>query len=359
MTVNMLAGIVAVPVAMRRLRRKPDVRRWLVGLFALDAVAFLAMGFSRSFGALLAFRVVDGAVHLPVVTLLMVTANRLAGDRRGASLGVLASALMLGVTVGSPLGGWLVTQGALAVYLTGAALLVTGAVLCAVLPASTGMVTGPGRRYDWNRRAIETWVPLGYAFMDRFSIGIFVSTFTLFLAREHALPPEARGLLVALFMVPFALLCYPTGRLAERRGWLAPMVGGNAAFGLIYASYGVVPRSMLPVVMVLSGIASAFLFTPSLLLVSDLAKRGHGEGLFGAFQVAGSLGFLFGPIVGGVLVTLTAGDDARPAYEAIFASVGLLAILLASGSWVVLRRVVAELRDVSPWPAGATPTRPA
>jgi hypothetical protein len=32
------------------------------------------------------------------------------------------------------------------------------------------------------------------------------------------------------------------------------------------------------------------MFTPDLLLISDLAERGHGEGLFGAFQVAGSLG---------------------------------------------------------------------
>jgi MFS family permease len=356
MTVNMLAGIVAVPIAMRRLRRQPDVRRWLVALFALDALAFLAMGFAGSYEALLAFRLLDGAVHLPVVTLLMVTANRLAGDRRGASLGVLASALMLGVTVGSPLGGWLVSRGGLSVYVTGAALLLAGAVLSGLLPASTAPVAGPGRRYDWDRRAPETWVPLGYAFMDRFSIGIFVSTFTLFLAREHGLSPGARGLLVALFMVPFALLCYPTGRLAERRGWLVPMVGGNVAFGLVYATYGLVPGPLLPVAMVLSGIASAFLFTPSLLLVSDLVKRGHGEGLFGAFQVAGSLGFLFGPVAGGLLVTLTAGADGRPAYESIFASVGAIACLLAAASWVVLRRVAAELRGTAAWPAGASPT---
>ena len=77
--------------------------------------------------------------------------------------------------------------------------------------------------------------------MDRFSIGIFVSTFTLFLAREHQVDPTQRGWLVALFMIPFAALCYPVGRLAERVGWFPLLVGGNVAFGLVYGSYGFTP----------------------------------------------------------------------------------------------------------------------
>jgi MFS family permease len=131
--------------------------------------------------------------------------------------------------------------------------------------------------------------------MDRFSIGIFVSTFTLFLSRQHQVDPVARGWLVALFMIPFAALCYPVGRLAERVGWFPLLVAGNVAFGIVYGAYGITPLGLLPASMVLSGIASAFIFAPSLLLVSDLVRRGHGEGLFGIFQIAGSLGFLAGP----------------------------------------------------------------
>jgi MFS family permease len=88
--------------------------------------------------------------------------------------------------------------------------------------------------------------------------------------------------------------------------------------------------------MVLSGLASAFIFAPSLLLVSDLVRRGNGEGLFGIFQIAGSLGFLLGPLVGGVLVAIT-GSDGRPAYEAIFAMVGVAELALALGSVALLR----------------------
>jgi len=142
-------------------------------------------------------------------------------------------------------------------------------------------------------------------------------------------------------MIPFAALCYPVGRLAERVGWFPLLVAGNVAFGLVYGAYGITPRALLPASMVLSGLASAFIFAPSLLLVSDLVKRGHGEGLFGIFQIAGSLGFLAGPVAGGILVAMTSGDG-RPAYEAIFATVGLAELLLALGSVAVLRGLVAS-----------------
>ena len=336
MTVNMLAGMITVPLLMRRFRRLGDLRWWLSTLFLIDAAAFAGMGRAPSLGALFAFRVLDGAVHLPAVTLLMVAANRAAGDRRGASLGALASALMLGITVGSPLGGWLVQSGAPVVYATGAGVFVIAALVCLASPAAEPVGDAPVNRYRWHWRRPESWIPLGYAFMDRFSIGIFVSTFTLFLSRQHQVGPAARGWLVALFMIPFAALCYPVGRLAERVGWFPLLVTGNVAFGVVYGAYGITPLGLLPASMVFSGIASAFVFAPSLLLVSDLVRRGHGEGLFGVFQVAGSLGFLAGPMVGGVLVALT-GADGRPAYEQIFAMVGVAELALALGSVVLLR----------------------
>ena len=344
MTVNMVAGMITVPLLMRRLRTLGDLRWWLVSLFLIDAVAFLGMGRASSLSTLFAFRILDGAVHLPAVTLLMVAANRAAGDNRGASLGALASALMLGITVGSPLGGWLVQSSGSAVYTAGAAIFLIGALVSLASPATTPATEATRGRYTWQWRRPESWVPLGYAFLDRFSIGIFVSTFTLFLAREHAIDPAGRGWLVALFMIPFAALCYPVGRLAERVGWFPLLVAGNVAFGIIYGLYGVTPRPLLPASMVLSGLSSAFIFAPSLLLVSDLVRRGHGEGLFGIFQIAGSLGFLAGPLVGGILVAVT-GADGRPAYEQIFAMVGLAELGLAMGSVALLRGVAAMRKE--------------
>ena len=345
MTVNMIAGMATVPLLMRRLRRIGELRWWLAAFFLLDALAFVGMGRATTLTTLFAFRLLDGAVHLPAVTLLMVAANRAAGDRRGASLGALASALMLGITVGSPLGGRLVQAGGTLVYDVGAAVFAVAALVSLAAPALAAATEPSRNRYRWQWRRPESWVPLGYAFMDRFSIGIFVSTFTLFLAREHQVDPAGRGWLVALFMIPFAALCYPIGRLAERVGWFPLLVAGNVAFGLVYGTYGITPRGLLPASMVLSGIASAFIFAPSLLLVSELVRRGHGEGLFGVFQIVGSLGFLAGPMVGGILVALT-GSDGRPAYELIFALVGLAEMGLAVGSVALLRGFAARVEEL-------------
>jgi MFS family permease len=346
MTVNMVAGMLSVPFAMRMARKGHDVRRWISVALAIDALAFLGMRMAPSLPLLYGFRVLDGAVHLPAVTLLMLASNRASGEQRGGALGAVASALMIGVAVGSPLGGWLVERSASLVYEVGAALLLVGAVAAMAIPripAASG--SSPRRRYAFDRRRLQGWIPLGYAFMDRFSIGVFVSTFTLFLTQVHGLSASQRGLLIALFMIPFALLCYPAGRLADRVGWFGPMMVGNVCFGLVFASYGIVPKAFLPAAMLLSGVLSALMFTPNLLLISDLARRGHGEGLFGAFQVAGSLGFLVGPIVGGVLLSLTQGDDPVGGYRTIFVLVGALEGVLALVAWKALRALAREVHD--------------
>jgi len=367
MTVNMVAGMLTVPIAMRLNRRWPGVRQWVIGALLLDALAFVGMGLAPSLQALYAFRMLDGAVHLPAVTLLMVASNRASGERRGGSLGALATAIMVGVAIGSPVGGWLVERDPALVYRVGSILLVVAAGVVAFMgrvPAATD--TRTEGRYRWNRRSLQTWIPLGYGFVDRFSIGIFVSTFTLFLREAHAISASQRGALIALFMIPFAILCYPAGRLADRIGWFRPMLAGNVLFGLVFASYGVVPSGWLPFAMLASGVFSALMFTPNLLLISDLARRGAGEGLFAAFQVAGSLGFLVGPIVGGVLVAATRGGDGEPAYRAIFALVGGVEVVLAACSWAALRdlaRSTAAEREnavaVAPAPGHAGAAAPA
>ncbi len=343
MTINMVAGMITVPATMVYLRKHPHaLRRLAMGLLLLDTVAFIGLGLSPNLATLMAFRVLDGATHLPALTLLMVASNRTAREGRGGALGALATAIMVGVAVGSPLGGRLVERGPEAVYFTGAVLLLLAVGVVGLIPRIEAGLAGTSR-YQWDRRRREAWVPLAYAFLDRFSSGIFVSTFTLYLTNVAGLTPSQRGALVALFMGPFALLCYPAGRLADRIGWFAPLLAGNILFALTFASYGFVPNSWLPGVMVASGVFSAMMFAPNLLLVSELARRGVGEGLFGAFQVAGSLGFLTGPIVGGILVTVTRDASGTPAYRAIFAVVGLLAVLVALASWRVCRGLAREV----------------
>lgn len=343
MTVNLLAGMIAVPLTLRRLRRRQgDLRAWIATALTLDALCFLAMAAAPSLPWLMLARSLEGAAHLPAITLLMVAANRLAGERRGAALGIVAGAIMIGVAVGSPVGGVLVTRGPAFVYATGMTLLILGALFALGLPAI--QITPPSRaRYAFDGRRAATWIPLAYGFLDRFSIGVFVSTFTLYMTNVLGLSAPMRGVMIAMFMLPFALLSYPVGRLADRVGWFRPLLAGNVGFGLVFALYGHVTVPWLPVLMLASGVFSALMFTPNLLLISDLARSGAGDGLFGAFQMAGSLGFLTGPIVGGILVQLTRDALGVPAYAPIFTAVGLLAVALSLISWRVLRPLSESL----------------
>ena len=339
---NQLAGIIAVPFAMHWHRRFPGTRRWVVALLALDAVAFLGMGAADSLGGLFVWRAIDGMAHLPAVTFLMIAANRAGGARRGAALGVVAAALMVGVAVGAPLGGILIDRAVDSIYTVGAALLGVAALSAMAIPSGTLTQPATRSRYEWDRRNAASWMPLAYGFTDRFLIGVFVSSFTIYLTEVHAVSAATRGMLMSLFLLPFALLCWPAGRLADRVGWFAPIITANICFGVLYASYGVLPFGWLPAAMVLSGVLSALMFSPSLVLVSEFAKRGAGEGLFGVFQVAGSFGFLFGPIVGGLLVESLRHADGTPMWAMIFGVVGGSLVALGLVSWRVLGRLSRE-----------------
>jgi MFS family permease len=340
MTVNMISGIVAVPVVLGLQRRFGSVRIWVAALLALDGMVFLGMRSAPSLDVLFVLRAMDGALHLPAITLLMVAANRMAGPRRGGSLGLLGSSLMIGVAIGSPLGGRLVDQSPLLVYLVGAAVFMLAALISLgiSLPRDE-QVAAPRRRYEWNTQIQLAWVPLTYAFMDRFVIGVFVSTFTLFLGEVHGASGAQRGMLMALFLVPFALLCWPAGKLADRIGWYRPLVISNVLFGAVFALYGRVPFGMLPTLMVLSGVLSALMFAPNLLLTSEVARRA-GDGVFGAFQIAGSVGFLVGPALGGVLVSVLRTERGAVDYDRIFLLVGALECVLALVSALALGRLL-------------------
>src|SRR5690606_26382545 len=159
---------------------------------------------------------------------------------------------------------------------------------------------------------VASWMPLAYGFADRFLIGVFVSTFTLFLTEVHGVSAASRGMLMSLFLLPFAALCWPAGKLTDRVGWFKPIITANILFGLVYASYGVLPFGFRPAAMVVSGVLSALMFAPSLVLVSEFARHGAGEGLFGGFQVAGSCFLLAGPLAGGSLGELRPTSTGPP-----------------------------------------------
>ena len=89
------------------------------------------------------------------------------------------------------------------------------------------------------------------------------------------------------------------------------------------------------------GIASAVMFVPSLVLATDAAPREIRGSVLGAFNAAGSLGFIVGPLTGGFVSQSVAQRASWEAgYQAAFAVAGLSEILCVAVTLPFLLRLI-------------------
>jgi len=334
MSINMVAAVLTAPfgghLADRVGRRKPV----LIAALAAHTGVLLLMAGADSLWGLLALRFVEGAVHILGVSTVMALAGDWADPaRRGRMMGVVGSSLMLGTAFGAPLGGWIGGGTPAHVFLMGA--FVAG---LAALIAGLFLLDAPHRAGSSSLKAAlrlvlthrELLVPYAYAFADRLCVGVFVSSFVLYLSNVLEISTSQRGLLIALFMLPFAFLCYPMGRLTDRIGRVVPICAGNIGFGIVFAWYGAIPASWMPSAMIVSGVLSAVMFAPNLALCSDLAPLHQRATVYAGFNVAGSLGFMCGPMLGGaVLALVTPAAGAVAGYQSACAAAGMATVVCA------------------------------
>jgi MFS family permease len=334
MSVNMIGAVVAAPfggvLADRLGRCKPIV----VAALIADAALIWLLMLASSIPALLFFRFLEGAAHILAVSTLMALASDWAdARRRGRMMGTIGATLIFGTACGAPLGGRIGGIAPMAVLHLGAVIALTAAVVAwlGVRDADTRHRLASwraARAVLHERRALL--VPYAYTFIDRFCVGVIISSFVLFLAGVHGLTPPQRGGLLAVFLFPFALLCYPAGRLSDRWGRVWMMSIGSLGFGAVFAAYGFLSTSSLWWAMLASGVLSAVMFAPNLALCSDLSPRDQRATAFAGFNMAGSLGFLAGPLIGGVTLHLASKVfDPGSAYRATFIVAGATEALCA------------------------------
>jgi MFS family permease len=262
-------------------------------------------------------------------------------------MGAIGCGITLGVALGAPLGGLLGRTDALLPLRVGAAVLLAGAALAALALADRPPGARPSLRaiLALARRETALLVPFAFAFVDRFTVGFFTTTFTLYLKNVHELPVARIGLLLGLFLGPFALLSYPFARRSERTSRTALVVGGSLGYGALVATLGAFPPDLLPFLMLALGVLSAVMFVPSLLMVTDLAPDAIRSTALGGFNAAGSLGFVLGPLVGGATSQVVgAATTPHGGYAAAFLAAGLAEIVCVLATLGALRRLVAAGR---------------
>ncbi|MBT8492488.1 MAG: MFS transporter [Deltaproteobacteria bacterium] len=311
-------------------------RRILIVLgFALSACFYFAYGLVQSVNWLLALRFFQGAASVMGWSLVMaLVVDRCDQTRRGRVMGLMGASLIFGVALGAPVGGYLTRWGG------PRAPLMAAGVLFAVL-AVAAIFLGEGRSFRGGVRigqivtALKSRprlaLPLVFHFVDRLAVGLFVVVFPLYLDSLGASDPAVRGRYLSYFLVPFALLQYVSGRISERTGPLPPLLIGSFFYGLLLCFVGYADLLTLAPIMVGLGVLAAVMFPPAILLVAELSDPQTRGSAMGSFNLAGSLGFAVGPILGGWAY-------GSRGFAFAFVVCGVAEIIAVAGAALALRR---------------------
>ena len=320
-------------------RRVPLVVAGAVGGAVSYLLLTLVPTLGVGFGGALAVRVVGGAFTIGAFSLAITMLMDLAGGN-GRNMGAAGIAIGLGAALGSVAGGQLSTLSPFGPVYAGAAVLAGAGLLAATVPdalANDETASGSNRSLG---AAIETLrsqpalaVPFAFGFVDRLTAGFFSLVGVFYFGDVFGLDAAGVGIALALFFVPFALLQYPLGSLSDRIGRFVPVVIGSVGYGVTIIAVGLAPTGEIAMgVMALVGVAGAFVAPATMALVSDLVDPGERGVAMGGFNVFGSLGFLSGFLIGGVVGSSTD-------YLTAFLVVGGLEIGIALVALPAVRRL--------------------
>ncbi|MEE8526125.1 MAG: MFS transporter [Thermoanaerobaculia bacterium] len=325
-SIEMAAYVVFAPLwgllSDRLGRRKPLI---VIGFF-VSALLYASYSAVTSVGLLLVLRFVQGAFTvMGWSTLMAMVLDRADGQRRGRHLGLMGASLILGVSIGAPLGGYMSRSWGAHAPLQAAAVLFLGLAI-----GSLAMSEGRRHAHQISTREIlaalrsrpRLLLPALFYFVDRYTVGFIVVLFPLYLASLGVEDPAVRGQYLGAFLLPFAFLQYFTGRLTERIGTIVPLVGGSLLYGIALCAVGYSGLGTLWWVMAGLGVLASVMFPPAIVMTAELSDPATRGSAMGGFNLAGSVGFAIGPVVG-VWAYQTWG------YGFAFVLAGVLEILVA------------------------------
>ncbi len=341
MSVNMIGALIAAPLAGLASdslgRRVPLIAAALV----VNGLALLLIAGDWSYPVVLALRFVEGCAHMTALSLLMTLGADHGRSRgMGAAMGAVGAAVSLGVASGAPLGGWIGAASATQVPWLGGWLMLALAV---AVPFALRDAPRESERPSPARLLRELAanrmlaVPYVFAFVDRLTVGFIVSTFSLYLGAVLGFDARQIGLVMAAFLIPFSLLTYPAGRLCHHWDRLGMMIAGSVLYGVFLIALGFAPAGAVAALMAAGGVVAALMYAPSLVLTAELAGSAQRASTLAGFNVAGSLGFALGPLLGGTLVGSFRAAGIDP-YLPVFVIVGALEILIALAMLPLWRR---------------------
>ncbi|MFC5971971.1 MFS transporter [Halomarina salina] len=305
---------------------------------ALGYLVLAALPSGTGFGTVLVVRFVQGAFTIGAFSLAMTTLMDLKGGH-GRNMGAAGIAIGLGTAMGAPVGGRLTGVDPLAPVVAAAALLALAGLVVLLVRGDTPAPEAGDREetllaaLSLTRDRPAFALPYAFGFIDRLTAGFFALVGTVYLREEFALDAATTGLVLACFFAPFALLQYPMGVVSDRIGRRIPIALGSTLYGVVVVSVVFMPTVPLAALaLVATGVTGAFMAPATMALVTDLARSDERGVAMGGYNVVGSLGFLVGIVVGGVLAS-------EFSYTLAFVVVGGLEVALALAALPALTRL--------------------
>lgn len=332
MSVNMIGAFIFAPI-IGIFSDKLDQRKNLLILsFFLNSSVLFLMSLDLSYTFYIILRFVEGCAHISALTLLMASASdRIEAVNSGKIMGLVGASLSLGVAMGAPLGGIIGNKMAINVFEIGSYLLLFETVLVFLLfdDIKKGKSKNHfGELIESIKQSPTLIVPYAFTFIDRMTVGFIVSSLTLYLRQYLNMSPKEIGFTMAIFLIPFSILTYPSGVISKHFNKLKMMMLGSILYGISLMFISFCSIDELWIIMFFCGISSALMFAPSLTLVANIAKHMNKATAMSGFNASGSLGFLLGPVLSGSIVALfSIYFDKEDAYKIVFLFGGLLELV--------------------------------
>ncbi len=312
-------------------KRKPFIVAGLLG----NSVMLLMQARAPDLNWLIIFRFVEGIFTVMVYSIAM-TAVLDVADRReyGRGMGLVGMGIAAGMAFGTSFGGIVGNIDPVLPFYTSSGIIFIAFLLSFAFlkdfPVKPSRSMVEGVMVFWRERGLA--VPYIFSFVDRFTAGFFVSVFPVMLGLLYNMEPMKIGFYISAFMMPFALLQYPGGLIADRYGRIAPLILGSLVYGVSISSVGFVEPPFLAIPLFLAGVVAAVMLPASSALSGDLAPKELRGAVIGGFNLSGSLGFAFGPVTAALIAE-------RYGFSESFMFAGFSVFLTTFMALLLLRRI--------------------
>lgn len=228
--------------------RRGSTKLWVVGGYAVAAVARPLLAFATAWPMVLALRFADrvgkGLRTSPRDALLARTVDQ---QHRGLAFGLNRGLDNVGAVVGPLAAAWLLAEN---VPLQQAFLWASlgGAIAVALALAVKEPQRGghaPCTAFNWNLRALPRSFKRYLAVLALFTLGNSSNMFLLLRARSMGLPEYQVPLLWALVSLTAALFATPLSALSDKLGRTRLIVGGWVVYGAFYLLLGINGHAVL------------------------------------------------------------------------------------------------------------------